>query len=241
MTLEPSSLQDDPPVIGLGTLIALLASVTAGTLVAALVLPAWLPGLDQSLAGEAPKAYWYLSRASGLVAYGLLWLSMTMGVTITNRLARLWPGGPVAFDVHQHASLLGLAFGVFHGLILLGDRYAAYTPVQLLVPFAAGAYRPFWVGLGQVGFYGLAIVGLSIYVKRLIGTRAWRLIHFVSFGVYALTLLHAVFSGTDTAHPLVSGLYWLTGGSFLFLFVYRLLERLLRAPGRKAAALVDGR
>jgi predicted ferric reductase len=108
-----------PLSIALGLLLAALV----GALGAVLLLPAWLPGLSQSLLGAEPKAYWYLARASAGVAFGLLWLSMVFGLLITNRMARLWPGGPAAFDLHQHASLLGLAFGLFHALILLGDGY----------------------------------------------------------------------------------------------------------------------
>jgi hypothetical protein len=60
-----------------------------------------------------------------------------LGLSITNRLARLWPGGPAAADLHEHASLLGLAFGLLHALVLLGDAYIGYTLPQLLIPFAS--------------------------------------------------------------------------------------------------------
>jgi hypothetical protein len=84
-------------------------------------------GLSGSLVWDAPKGYWYLSRASAWMAFALLWLSMALGLLITNRLARVWPGGPNAFDLHQHVSLLALAFSLFHALILLGDRYVGYS------------------------------------------------------------------------------------------------------------------
>jgi predicted ferric reductase len=188
-----------------------------------IALPALLPALGGSLAGEEPKAYWYLARSSAWVAYGLLWLSMVLGITITNRMARVWPGGPTAFDLHQYASLLGMAFAFFHGLVLLGDRYIGYTLPQVLVPFLGGGYRPVWVGLGQLGLYGLAVVGLSFYVKRGIGTRWWRRIHFLSFGVFVLVLIHGVASGTDTAEGWAQGIYWGTGAALLFLTIYRVL------------------
>jgi len=41
-----------------------------------------------------------------------------MGVTMTNKMARIWPGGPTAFDAHQYTSLLGLTFALFHAIIL---------------------------------------------------------------------------------------------------------------------------
>jgi hypothetical protein len=53
--------------------------------------------------------------------------SVAFGLIMTNRMARVWPGGPTAFDLHQFTSLLGLAFAVFRGLILLGDQYIKYT------------------------------------------------------------------------------------------------------------------
>lgn len=211
------------PAMALTTLLLMLLAVMAGVFAAVVVLPAWLPGLSESLLGAAPKAYWYLSRASAMVAYGLLWLSMALGLIITNRIARVWPGGPTAFDLHQHASLLGLAFALFHGLILLGDQYMHYTLGQLIVPFAGAGYRPLWVGLGQIGFYSLGMVGLSFYARRAIGRRLWRLIHYLSFVTFFLALAHGLLSGTDSAAPWAQILYWITGGSLLFLTIYRAL------------------
>lgn len=223
-----------PPAMAFHTLAIMLLAVVIGAIAAVVVLPAWLPGLSSSLAGSQPKAYWYLSRASAFVAYALLWLSMAMGLIMTNKLARVWPGGPTAFDLHQHASLLGLAFALFHGLILIGDRYTNYTVGQLLVPFASSNYRPVWVGLGQIGFYLLAGVGLSFYVRRRIGQRRWRVIHYLSFAVFALALVHGLFSGTDSVLPWVRSIYWVSAGSLLFLTIYRVLATRLLPAKRPA-------
>src|SRR5947207_8775577 len=40
---------------------------------------------------------------------GLAWLSMAYGVLISNKLARVWPGGPTAFALHEYTSLLAKA------------------------------------------------------------------------------------------------------------------------------------
>ena len=212
-----------PPAMPLPTLIIMLVAVALGAFAAAIVLPNWLPGLSQSLLGSEPKAYWYLSRASAMVAYALLWLSMASGLIITNKLARLWPGGPIAFDLHQFASLTGLAFALFHALILLGDKYINYNLAQVLVPFNSTGYKPVWVGLGQIGFYLLAIVSLSFYLRKRLGNRTWRLIHYLSFLMFALALLHGIFAGTDTTVLAIRVFYWITAVSLLFLFVYRIL------------------
>lgn len=203
------------------TLVLMLVACIAGVLAALLVLPAWLPRVCASLLGIDPKGYWYLARVSALVAFVLLWLSIALGLGMTNRLARVWPGGPVAFDLHQHTSLLGLALALFHALVLLGDQYMNYTVAQVLIPFASKAYRPLWVGLGQIGLYLMAIVGLSFFARSITGHRFWRAIHYLSFVVFLLALAHGLLSGTDTTAVWARGMYLSSGGSVLLLAIYR--------------------
>ncbi len=227
MDLEKTSiidLENATPVMTLESLLLLFMSVVMGAILTIVVLPGWLPGLAVSITGEAPKAFWYLSRGSAFVAFALLWFSMGLGLIISNKMARLWPGGPVAFDLHQYTSLLGLAFALFHALILMGDAYIAYTLPQILVPFASENYKPVWVALGQIGFYVWTIVALSFYVRARMGTRAWRLIHFFSFLMFVLAMLHGIFSGTDTADIWATRLYWYAGSSLIFLLLYRILS-----------------
>jgi predicted ferric reductase len=228
------------PAYHAGALLSLLLAILAGVFAAVFVLPAWLPDLSASLLGPEPKAYWHLSRASALVAFALLWLALALGLTITSRLARLWPGGPAAFDLHQHASLLGLALALVHALILTGDRYMSLSLAQVVVPFATTDYRPVWVGLGQIAFYLLAAVGLSFYVRRWLGRRTWRAIHFLSFLLYLLVLAHGVASGTDSEAPVVAALYWGSGVSLLLLTVWRVVttvrDRRARRSRRSLAA-----
>ncbi len=219
--MEPRELDEISTAAALSTLIGLLFSAIVGAFLAILVLPYWLPAIGESLRGPAPKAYWYLSRASGLVAYGLLWFSMVLGLMITGRIARLWPGGPTAFDLHQHTALLSLALSLFHALILLGDRYISFTPLRIFLPFASVDYRPFWVGLGQVGFYLLALVGLTFYVRRQIGHTLWRRIHYLSFVVFVLITWHGITSGTDVDRTWVQWLYRIAAGSVGALMIYR--------------------
>jgi predicted ferric reductase len=214
---------DQPPALATQALLTLALGGVAGALVALVALPAWLPGLSASLAGAEPKAYWHLARSSALVAYVLLWLAMLLGLLMTNRLARAWPGGPTVFELHQHTSLLGLAFAVFHALILLGDRYIEATLAQVLLPFAYTGFAPLWVGLGQLALYGLALVAASFSLKDRLGRRLWRLVHGLSFVVFVLALAHGIASGSDSGAALVLALYWASGGSVLFLTIYRVL------------------
>lgn len=229
-------LFDEQPSISFVTFLSILLAMGGGALVAVFVLPAWLPGLSDSLLGSEPKAYWYLSRSSAIVSYLMFWLSMVLGLMMTNRLARLWPGGPAAFDLHQHTSLLGLAFALFHALILMGDQWIKATISQILVPFAYSGYQPEWVGVGQVTLYGLAVIALSFYLRPWIGRSGWRAIHFLSFVAFIAALAHGIVSGTDSAAPMITGMYWVTGASVLFLTIYRIMVSTLGTIGAKHSA-----
>jgi DMSO/TMAO reductase YedYZ heme-binding membrane subunit len=159
---------------------------------------------------------------------------MALGLVITNRMARAWPGGPTVSDLHEYASLLGLAFAAIHALSLLGDHYIGYSLAQLLVPFASTAYRPLEVGLGQLAFYLMIPVSFSFYVRRWIGGRAWRAIHYLSFGLFGLALAHGVWSGSDSGAIWAQWAYAGSGLSLVALTYYRV--QVSRRPARRQAA-----
>jgi len=221
---------DEEEVIPLQNFLLLIFTAAAGALFAVAVLPGLLPGILSSAAGSAPKAFWYLSRSSAFAAYLLLWLSMVFGLIITNRMAQLWPGGPAAFDLHQHVSLLAIAFSLFHALILLGDQFINTSLAGVLVPFNMATYHPLWVGLGQLGLYVSLVVTLTFYARKKLGGQRWRAIHLLSYAGFVLVLAHGLLSGTDAATAWALWIYALTGLSVFFLTLYRILASLLRAP-----------
>lgn len=209
-----------------GPVVAFLIAISMGALAGLVVAPIWSPTLTATLLGPSPKAYWYLSRASAFVALGLLWLSMVLGLLITDKISKAWPGAQAAFAIHEYVSLLGLAFVAFHALILLGDKYIGYQLAQVLIPFASEHYRPVWVGLGQVGLYVWAIVAATFYVRKGIGQSVWKVIHYASFFTFVVAVIHGLASGTDTSSPWAQGTYWALGTSVLFLTVYRVAASL---------------
>src|SRR2546422_736321 len=87
--------------------------------------------------------------------------------------------------------LLGAVVGV---AVLVGVGIAL---AGILIAFAT-SYLPVGVGLGQIGLYLLALVTASFYVRRWIGARAWRALHYLSFAVFMLALIHGVVSGADS-------------------------------------------
>ncbi len=210
-----------PPVLPWPQALGMLTAAVVGAILALLVLPHWLPALLSDIAVQ--KAPWHLARSSGVASYFLLWLSMVLGLSLSSRTARVWPGNLTAFELHQFTTLLALTLAMFHAIVLLGDAYIGYTPWQLALPFAAAGYRPGATGLGQLGFYLALLITVSFYVRSRIGRRAWRLLHFGSFLVYGFVTLHGLLAGTDAGRLFF--FYLLSFGGFLFLLIYRVLPR----------------
>ena len=207
-------------VIFIGMLIAIMLGQSLGG--------ASLAQKIQSLfAMNSVQLWWYVTRASGLTGYFLLWLSMIWGFAIPTGLIRPVLENIFTYDFHEHLSLLGLGFVILHVVVLLFDKYLPFSIMQLLIPFT-DTYRPFWVGLGIISFYLLLLVTFTFYLRQKIGSKAFRSIHVLSLVSYLGTTLHGLFAGTDSALPITM---WLYIGTFLvvvFLTIYWLIMRRFR-------------
>ncbi len=173
--------------------------------------------------------FWYLSRVAGLTGYLLLFLSVCLGVSIHTRFLEWLLKGWQNFDLHQFTSLLGLGFVVLHIFSLLGDHYVGLTLQQLLVPFAA-SYQPVWLAVGTIAFYLLVIVTVSFYVRSFIGQKTWRALHFVTFAIFFMALLHGLFAGSDS-ESWAKVLYWLTAVIVTVLTIGRMWDAGAAKPG----------
>ena len=63
------------------------------------------------------------------------------------------------------------------------------------------AHQPAWTGIGIVGGWLAAILGLSFYARKWVGTKLWRRMHRWTLAVYVLAVAHTLGSGTDAAAP----------------------------------------
>lgn len=160
------------------------------------ILAAWA-GLEGLTRAEQafPKAFWYASRATGWVAYGLLWLETVLGLATSGRVAQ-GRSAAVLVELHQFAAALALAFSAVHALVLLGDHYVKPTLAAVVGPFMF-PYRPGWVGLGQLAAYTAAAVYVTTLLRRYTGYRFWRTVHYAGLGAYVLATLHLVGAGSD--------------------------------------------
>jgi predicted ferric reductase len=215
--------------------LALLACAVIAGGVLALRLP--MPSGARATADQmySEHMWWYMGRASGFMAFGLLLGSVLLGLGVSSRvfdglLIRSW-----VYDMHQFLSVFVLIAMSFHALILLPDPYVHFTLIELLVPFAS-AYRPIAVGLGAIVLYGSIAVALSFYAKRWIGQRGWRALHYASVALFGGVLVHGTLAGTDS-HETWAQLVYLAGGlAVLFFTFFRILAARHAARTRPPAA-----
>ena len=142
------------------------------------------------------KLTWHLVRSSGVVAYVLLLASTVWGLFISSQFVRDWSPGPVSLTLHSTLSWLALLLGLGHGLLLMFDNYFSFTLGDIFVPFT-GPYRPEVVGLGTLAFWLIVLITLSFPLKKRIGHRTWKLLHYLSYAAFALVTVHGLFAGTD--------------------------------------------
>jgi predicted ferric reductase len=176
-----------------------------------------------------------MGRAGGFAAFALLTASMLLGLGISSRVFDGLLIRPWVYEMHQFVSLFSLLAMAFHVLVLLPDPYAQFSLVELLVPFAS-RYRPLAVGLGAIALYGSLIVTASFWAKRWLGQRGWRTLHYASFALFVLALVHGIAAGTDTGSAWAQVAYLASGLAVLCLTLYRILA----VRGGRAAALTPG-
>jgi sulfoxide reductase heme-binding subunit YedZ len=140
--------------------------------------------------------FWIASRAFGVVALVLTAVSIGMGLAMAMRSAK-GPGAMARLrQAHEATALTALIFIAAHGLTLLGDTYLRPGLSGIAIPFVI-QHRPLWTGLGIVGGWLAALLGLSFYVRRWVGPGLWRKMHRWTLAVYVLAVIHTLGAGTD--------------------------------------------
>ena len=76
----------------------------------------------------------------------------------------------------------------------------------LLVPGLSG-YRPVATGLGVLAAELAAVIVVSFPLRKRIGARAWRRLHWATYGVFAAATAHGIAAGTDSHRPWIFALY----------------------------------
>ena len=187
---------------------------------------------------QAPVA-WYVVRAAGLVAFGTLTLSVWLGLAMSTRLLgtkRL----KSLLGWHQTLAWTGLSMLGLHAGALLFDPTLHFGLPSLLVPFAA-PWRPAAVAAGVVAGWLMLAIASSFRLKKWIGQKGWRRLHYASFAAFFLALGHALTAGTDLRGVNGPILAAVAAGPVIWLGLARVLMPRSASAGARRPVVEPGR
>ena len=195
-----------------------------------------------SAATLGPTAYWYLTRATGIVSLLLLTAIVVLGVIGPMRLVPS-PGWPrFAVDsLHRDLSLLAIVLIALHVIFSVADGFAPISLVDGVIPFHS-AYRPLWLGLGALAFDLMLALVITSLVRRRLGYGAWRAVHWLAYACWPIAVLHGLGTGSDSRQVWALAVTFLCVGIVAWAIIARLrradkLTPPQRALGVAAAAL----
>lgn len=146
---------------------------------------------------DTPSPLWFFARGAGFVSLVLLTASVCAGILVSMRWRNAtWPLF-VTTELHRYVTLVFFCFLGLHITTVLLDPFAKLRLSDALIPFSS-PYRPVWVGLGVVAAEAAAAFALSIFIRDRIGYRAWRVLHYGTYAILPLALVHSLGTGSDT-------------------------------------------
>jgi predicted ferric reductase len=164
---------------------------------------------------------WVFERLFAFLAYLAIAASVVYGLLLSTKILDAIAHRPITFALHQDLASIGLGFAAIHGMLLALDRTVPFSLAQIAVPGLA-PYAPVGVAAGQVAFYLSAVVVISFYLRRRIGQRTWRTLHYLTFLVFVGATIHGLAAGTDSATPAAWWLYVGSTTAVVFLLAYRI-------------------
>jgi hypothetical protein len=157
------------------------------------------------------KLVWYAARSNGLVAWGLLALSVFWGLALSTKIFGKRARAGWLLDLHRFLGGTALIFTAIHVAMIMLDRYVHFTLLSVLVPLT-GTWHPDAVAWGIVAMYLLVAVEVTSLIRRRIGKATWRRVHYLSFPLLAVASTHAMTAGTDRHTALMRWTVYLVTG-----------------------------
>jgi sulfoxide reductase heme-binding subunit YedZ len=149
-----------------------------------------------ALAAASPSPFWFLTRGTGAVTLVLLTVTLALGIANIRRARFANLPRFVTDSLHRNAALLAVTFLVVHVVTALLDGFAPITLVDVVIPFGS-SYRPLWLGFGAVALDLLVALILTSLLRRRLGYRAWRTIHWLAYLSWPVAILHGFGTGSD--------------------------------------------
>jgi predicted ferric reductase len=139
---------------------------------------------------------WYIARATGVVALVLLTLAVSLGLANAARLHSKRVPRFVVNSVHRNASMLAVVFAGLHVATVILDGYVPISVMTAVVPFSS-SYKAVWLAFGTVSLDLFLAVLITSLLRKRIGNRVWRAVHWLAYLSWPDAVIHSVGMGTD--------------------------------------------
>ena len=185
-------------------------------------------------------AFWYASRATGIVALLLLTAVLVLGILV-NRQGRL-PGLPrfAVTDLHRNLSLLSVAFIAVHILTAVADSYVHIPLLSAVVPFASG-YERLWLGLGAISLDLMAAMIVTSLLRGRLNRVVWKAVHLLAYASWPIAFAHSLGSSKDLQQGWLLVLAIACAAAVAAALIWRLAHAARQVPraGRVAAVFAQ--
>ena len=174
-------------------------------------------------------AFWFASRATGVISLILFSLVAMLGILV-NRQGRL-PGLPrfAVTGLHRNLSLLTVAFLGTHIFTAIVDGYAHIPWLSTIVPFSSG-YERFWIGLGTVAIDLFAALIVTSLLRDRLKPTIWRAVHWLAYVCYPVIVVHSLGASKDLRSGWLLALTMTTVFAVVAAIGYRLIDARSAVP-----------
>jgi hypothetical protein len=183
-----------------------------------------------------PRVWWWVSRASGMVAWVVVAAAVVWGLFASTKLIRRRGMPAWILDLHRYLGTLTIVFVIVHVAAIYLDSYVHFTLRQLFVPFAS-SWRPHAVAWGILATYLLVTIQITSWAMRRISRKLWHRVHMLSFPMLLGATVHGFLAGTDRSNRALQWSALAIGIGVVFLVVVRMLSPSRGARSASATAI----
>jgi len=175
-----------------------------------------------------PQTFWFVSRASGMVAWLVLGATCLWGILLITRMLKPADRPAWLLDLHRWLGALSIVTTVVHLLALVADNYVHFGWKEILLPNQS-AWKTGPVTWGVVALYLLVVIQLtSLFMKKL-PRKLWHSIHLTSYLLFAIATVHGIQAGTDRSNMV----FIIVASGFTAVVLFAATARFLQARHKR--------
>ncbi len=173
-----------------------------------------------------PHIWWYISRISAMVAWGLMSFSVVWGVLLASRVFRGLDNPAWLKDIHKYLSTLTVVLAGVHTAALTLDPFVKFDIADILIPGAAtyeGATPLVELALavGVVAFWIMTAVYVTSLFMDKLPRWFWKGTHYSAYLVFFAIGIHAAYAGSDVGS-------WWYGAVSIWVITMGMLALIIR-------------